>query len=114
MILRDATSSAAGLRNEVHEPAVLDKYLADYYSQYIGVDPDPKRLQRRTISKTDDLRFVARHSQPGRFLSVGCGDGLELQLAAEAGWTPEGYDVDPNDPPGRRAARRQNPHGRFL
>jgi len=34
------------------------------------------------------------YKKGGRFLAIGCGAGLELELAREAGFTVEGYDVD--------------------
>jgi len=77
-------------------PQYTDAHLADYYSRYIPLGPREKSTQttRRTISKTDDIRLVGKYVEPGRFLSVGCGDGLELELARQQGWEVEGYDVD--------------------
>jgi SAM-dependent methyltransferase len=40
------------------------------------------------------LKSIGRFQPPGRWLSIGCGDGLELELAREQGWQVEGYDVD--------------------
>lgn len=77
-------------------PQYSDECLEEIYSQYITELPgdDAQRYRRRTISKTDDLRLVGRHIRPGKLLSIGCGDGLELELAKGFGWDAEGYDVD--------------------
>lgn len=82
-------------------PQYTDRYLERYYAQYgqcgeaMLTIPDPDDLsERRVAAKADALRFVQRHASPGRFLSIGCYDGIELLLAQRQGWTPEGYDVD--------------------
>jgi 2-polyprenyl-3-methyl-5-hydroxy-6-metoxy-1,4-benzoquinol methylase len=49
----------------------------------------------RRLGKQRSLQLLASHAPGRRILMVGCGDGLELQLAKAAGWRPEGYDVDP-------------------
>jgi 2-polyprenyl-3-methyl-5-hydroxy-6-metoxy-1,4-benzoquinol methylase len=43
------------------------------------------------------LRCVERFVRPGRFLAVGCGNGLEMIVARERGWNIEGFDVDPSN-----------------
>ena len=49
---------------------------------------------RRVAAKADAFQLLARHTNPGRLLSIGCYDGVELLLAERNGWNPEGYDVD--------------------
>jgi SAM-dependent methyltransferase len=78
-------------------PQYTDEFLAEFYSNYAYRDPKftKAEMDRRIFSKTNDLEMVERYVTPGRFLSVGCGDGLELTLARRRGWQVEGYDVDP-------------------
>jgi SAM-dependent methyltransferase len=82
-------------------PQYTDRYLDQYYSQYgqCGDEalkiPSPDDLSnRRVAAKRDAFHLLGRHAQPGRFLSIGCYDGIELLLADRHGWEPEGYDVD--------------------
>ena len=58
--------------------------------------PMRKRKSVRVEGKRRSLELVGRYVAPGRVLSVGCGDGIELSVAQELGWTAEGYDVDPD------------------
>jgi len=78
-------------------PPYTDTYLAGFYARYISLDTaeTPDRIARRTAAKADCLRLIDRYAVPGRLLSIGCGDGLELELARRHGWETEGYDVDP-------------------
>jgi SAM-dependent methyltransferase len=77
-------------------PQYSDQYLADFYARYTGTKPpkDPRITARRIALKTDCLGWISRHVGPGRFLSIGCGDGLELEVARDHGWQVEGYEVD--------------------
>ncbi|MDP6558361.1 MAG: class I SAM-dependent methyltransferase [Pirellulaceae bacterium] len=82
-------------------PQYTDQYLAAYYAQYFhdGQTPDlpignPDDGSRRAAAKTDMFRFLDRYTTPGRFLAIGCSDGIELLLAERSGWEAEGYDVD--------------------
>jgi len=75
----------------------LDKYYASYGQCGAGKleIPDPEDLsERRVAAKADALHLLETHAEPGRFLSIGCNDGIELLLAERRGWKPEGYDVD--------------------
>jgi SAM-dependent methyltransferase len=79
-------------------PQYTDEYLDEWYSRYIDVAQivtDPVRGGLRSAHKAETLALVERYMAPARFLSLGCGDGLELELAAERGWRAEGWDVDP-------------------
>lgn len=79
-------------------PQYTDQYLQAFYSDYcVGEEGtvEPHQAARRKASKIDDLQFIGRHIRPGRFLGIGCGDGLELDIARRLGWKVEGFDVDP-------------------
>lgn len=82
-------------------PQYTDSHLAAFYAGYINLHPGAAEVETfrmrpevRTAGKTRALRLLRRHSRGDRILMVGCGDGLELRLAKEAGFSPEGYDVD--------------------
>lgn len=82
-------------------PQYTSQYLDRYYANYgqCGDDalqiPDPEDLsERRVAAKADAIKRLERYTQPGRFLSIGCYDGIELLVAQRRGWLPEGYDVD--------------------
>lgn len=82
-------------------PQYTARYLDRYYANYgqSGDDalriPDPDDLsERRTAAKADAIKRLERYTTPGRFLSIGCYDGIELLIAQRRGWQPEGYDVD--------------------
>jgi len=80
-------------------PQYTDGALAEFYSRYTGHDAaglragyEPERAER----KRGNLEMIPGllGSQRGRFLSIGCGDGLELELASQMGFAVEAYDVD--------------------
>lgn len=84
-------------------PQYSDAHLQQFYSTYISVHdqraPAPERRRSRpdlrAAGKRRCLSLMARYVAPGRVLMVGCGDGLELGVARELSWQPEGYDIDP-------------------
>ena len=87
---------------KVMNPQYSDDWLARFYSDYIGEDGTGQghkcRPEVRREGKTLSLRLLAQHlgeSPTRRLLMVGCGDGVELGLAKELGWEPEGYDISP-------------------
>lgn len=77
-------------------PQYTAAYLNEYYASYINLDqragnePDEKHLQKRAA-----FNLIKRFQQGGRFLAIGCGGGLELEIAKELGYAVEGFDVDP-------------------
>ena len=87
-------------------PQYSDAYLAKFYGGYISVDNQGgdefrKRPEIRRTGKQRSLALLLstlttsdRGGAP-RILMVGCGDGIELEVARDMGWQPEGYDVDP-------------------
>ena len=85
-------------------PQYTDAWLAHFYAGYIALHAEPTRrrdrVDLRTIAKSRGLGFVRAHlgdsAAKPRILMVGCGDGLELKLARDAGFEVEGYDVDPD------------------
>ena len=77
-------------------PQYTDEYLDHMYSHYIDLERtnQPNNIAHKIASKTDDFQLISRYAHPGRFLAVGCGDGVELEIAAQRGWIVEGYDVN--------------------
>ena len=89
-------------------PQCTDEYLTEYYRQYNEHMPIHSRLKnsentttaelrlkRRRRAKVQNMELISQHATPGRFLSVGCGDGLEVVIAQELGWEVEGYEINP-------------------
>jgi SAM-dependent methyltransferase len=85
-------------RIEFMNPQYTDAYLQAFYDRYqrdlatqhrFGDDPKPRQLIHNY-----NLQHIEGYRKPGRFLSVGCGKGIDLKVAAERGWQAEGYDVD--------------------
>lgn len=91
---RIARCASCGIR--FMNPQYTDAYLAEYYATYIPSElRGPQHRAYRLAQKTASVAFLERFVRPGRLLSIGCGDGMELQVASERGWQVEGYDVDP-------------------
>ena len=86
--------------NPQYSQGYLDWYYGQYYSQceHEGrlIAGDPAARTRQVAAKSARLRLLEEHVTAGRLLSIGCGDGLELLLARQSGWQPEGIDVDPD------------------
>ncbi len=74
-------------------------YGADYYEPWQGREERPRvRLWKMR------LRQVERRAARGTLLDVGCGDGLFLSVARDAGWMVDGIEFSPEG--ARRAAIR--------
>ncbi len=86
-------------RVQFMNPQYTAKYLDDYYSQYtdIELNRDDDIGWREALLEGHGfyISMLEKYHNPGRFLSVGCGDGIELEVAKSRGWEAEGYDVDP-------------------
>jgi SAM-dependent methyltransferase len=76
-----------------------DTYGAGYYEPWQGRE---ERLRWRLWRRR--LRQVEARSAPGALLDVGCGDGLFLRVARDAGWRVEGIEFSPEG--ARRASER--------
>ncbi len=78
-------------------PQYTERYLQAYYAGYItDEERGGREAARKRRQKEAAFDLIARHrSASGRFLAVGCGGGLELEIARERGFEAEGYDVDP-------------------
>ena len=76
-----------------------EAYGADYYEPWQGREEHARvRLWRRRLS------LVEERSSRGALLDVGCGDGLFLAIARDAGWSVEGIEFSPEG--ARRASKR--------
>jgi SAM-dependent methyltransferase len=78
--------------NPQYTQAHLDRYYASYFNQdqRAGREPEEKFQQKKAA-----FHLLTRFKQGGHFLAIGCGGGLELEMALEYGFTVEGFDVDP-------------------
>jgi len=91
----------------VMNPQYSEAHLRRFYSTYISVHHDgadqtaalhaldKNHPDARREGKRRALELLAAMGAKGRVLMVGCGDGIELEVARDLGWSPEGYDVDP-------------------
>jgi 2-polyprenyl-3-methyl-5-hydroxy-6-metoxy-1,4-benzoquinol methylase len=78
-------------------PQYTEDYLNDYYSNYVTEEERSGKISEdRYRQKRAAFDFLTPFKSEGRFLAVGCGGGLELEIARELGFMPEGYDVDPD------------------
>lgn len=76
-------------------PQFTDEWLAEFYANYIHEELDsPATRAFRLAQKTGNVELLERFVRPGRLFSIGCGDGVELEVAKARGWRVEGYDVD--------------------
>jgi len=83
-------------------PQYSDEYLKKLYSGYgyagapdaHGRGEDDTMLEKRKEIHHYYLSLVERYTPPGKFLSVGCGDGFEIRIARSRGWDAEGCDID--------------------
>jgi SAM-dependent methyltransferase len=74
-------------------------YGRAYYDPWQGREERPRvSLWRRR------LRQIERRAPAGTLLDVGCGDGLFLKVARDAGWQVEGIEFSPEG--ARRASER--------
>jgi 2-polyprenyl-3-methyl-5-hydroxy-6-metoxy-1,4-benzoquinol methylase len=77
-------------------PQYSDDYLAEYYSTYVQEELDSAQAREfRIAQKGANFELIERFVKSGRLFAIGCGDGVELQVAMARGWAVEGYDVDP-------------------
>jgi len=77
-------------------PQFTEQHLIDFYTSYITPsERDGKETDLKRRHKQAAFSLIEEFRRSGRFLAVGCGGGLELELAREYGFAPEGYDVDP-------------------
>jgi len=99
-------------------PQYADDWLMRLYGEYIPENTEEgsaaERMHRAPVHAYH-LAMIERAVRPGRLLSVGCGNGVELEVARSRGWQIEGFDVDA-DTVARVAARLGVPirSGRFL
>jgi len=76
-----------------------DAYGPDYYEPWQGREAKARlALWRRRLGQ------IEGHASPGTLLDVGCGDGLFLKVARDAGWRADGIEFSPEG--ARRAAVR--------
>ncbi len=88
-------------RVQFMNPQYSDAHLAEFYANYGWKDGEmcaaPKKglPGSREMSKQRAFGLILKHASPGRLLTIGSGDGLELSVARGLGFRVEGYDIDP-------------------
>ncbi len=89
-------------------PQFSDRHLRRLYADYTNFEgpESTSKLVPRTLRKAKSLELLGQFKDGGRFLSMGCGDGVELWIAEAYGWQAEGYEVD-----GQVAARAARRYG---
>jgi len=114
-------SACRGCGVKFMNPQYTDRYLERLYAGYTYADhPADRPLEHRRRpevrleGKRRSLELLARFVDVGRLLMIGCGDGLELEVARDLGWTVEGFDIDAETAQ-RASAERGVPvhHGRL-
>ena len=85
-------------RIEFMNPQYTDEYLSEFYTKYLGNDDKhhyyKDNITARSLIHNVNLKEIEHYIKPGRFLSIGTGNGLDLSEARKLGWQAEGYDVD--------------------
>ena len=82
-------------------PQYSDRYLDQYYKSYIDLSSGDATAENTADNQPRDLvhqyylSLIEERCEKGTLLSVGSGDGFEISVALQRGWTVEGYDVDP-------------------
>lgn len=86
-------------RLQFMNPQYTDEHLAAYYSQYTDLDEnrgnDVGWREALLAGHNFYLSLIEKYGTKGSLLSIGCGDGIELEAALDRGWKAEGFDVDP-------------------
>ena len=69
-------------------------YDSEYYDSAMcaAINPLREELERRVV-RAQVQRLAKFIKVPGRFLDVGCGDGVHLKLFREMGWEVHGTEV---------------------
>lgn len=81
------------------EATAHESYGPGYYEPWQGRE---ERSRRRLWARR--LRLIEARSRRGTLLDVGCGDGLFLSVARDAGWRVEGIEFSPEG--ARRSSAR--------
>ncbi len=90
----------AGCGTRFMNPQYSDEHLRNFYSDYQDTDASHHRYGDATLPRElvheHNLSRIEAYVEPGRLLSVGCGNGLDLRVATRRGWQAEGFEVDGN------------------
>lgn len=78
-------------------PLYTDRALEAFYASYTDDferTQSAERRERRQRAKNGNLALVESFVRPGRMMSVGSGDGMEIEVGLRRGWSVTGFDVD--------------------
>ncbi|QSE96378.1 class I SAM-dependent methyltransferase [Fulvivirga lutea] len=81
-------------------PQYTDQYLSDFYAEYQSKDFKHHRYgdeeNPRFAKHQDNIQLIEEYINPGKFFSIGSGNGFDMKVARDRGWEVEGYEVDPD------------------
>jgi SAM-dependent methyltransferase len=86
-------SACAGCGFEFVNPRPNDALLGEFYGGSDYTCHDPQRTDTAGKHTRHVLDFVGRHVEGRRILDFGCGAGVFLRHATDAGWQATGYDL---------------------
>jgi SAM-dependent methyltransferase len=79
-------------------PLYNDKVLFETYTDYRDHHPekiDKAKIINRGRKHDFNIREIEEYTDAGSFFSVGCGNGIEIEMAKKRGWMCEGYEINP-------------------
>lgn len=85
----------------VFSPVKMTASLNEHYDQKYyfnsGCDTrvNPHRLNNENLVVKSILNFLGQEQEKRKFLDVGCGDGVHLELFKRAGWIVHGTEISP-------------------
>lgn len=79
-------------------PQYSDAYLTHFYNLYQAGEKQHHKYKDASVPRKRlheyNLTEIELYVDKGRFLSVGSGNGFDLEVALERGWEVEGFDLD--------------------
>ncbi len=78
-------------------PLYIDKVLNETYADYRDHHPgkiDKDKIINRGRKHEFNIREIEEYTNVGNFFSVGCGNGIEIEIAKKRGWKCDGYEIN--------------------
>lgn len=87
-------SKCAKCEFQFMNPHYSDRYLSEYYANYMGEENFDYWREALAYGHGFYLSIIEKYVSPGKMLDIGCGNGHLLEAAKKRGWLVSGYDVD--------------------